>query len=218
MRVAALLTALFLVAPAAPPRPTLDAQDRAAFLAWFTLLADAQFYRADSDVTDCAALVRHAAREALRDHTPEWQRRIAIPGGHVRPALRAHPIAAGDSLPLFRVSDTTPARYAEFADARTILRLNASLVSRDAGRGQARRPAGVPAGRPATARAPDGVRGPVGVRAGAVRLGGLPHRPRRGRRRSRRDAEGVACRFAAASVATLAPGSPATPRFSGSTD
>ena len=46
MRVAALLTALFLVAPATPARPTLDAQDRAAFLAWFTLLADAQFYRA----------------------------------------------------------------------------------------------------------------------------------------------------------------------------
>lgn len=132
MRVAALLTALFLVAPAATPRLTLDAQDRAAFLAWFTLLADAQFYRPTSDVTDCAALVRHAAREALRDHTPEWQRRIAIPGGHAGPALRAHPVAAGDSLPLFRVSDTIPARYAEFADARTILRLNASLVSRDA--------------------------------------------------------------------------------------
>ncbi|AMY09919.1 hypothetical protein LuPra_03146 [Luteitalea pratensis] len=131
MRVAALLTALFLVAPAATPRLTLDAQDRAAFMAWFTLLADAQFYRATPDVTDCAALVRHATREALRDHTPEWLRRIAIPGGHVRPALHARPIAAGDSLPLFRVSDTTPARYAEFADARTILRLNAALVSRD---------------------------------------------------------------------------------------
>jgi len=132
MRLAALLTALFLVAPAAAPRLTLDAQDRAAFVAWFTLLADAQFYRATPDVTDCAALVRHAAREALRDHTPEWQRRIAIPGGHVRPALRARPIATGDSLPLFRISDTTPARYAEFADTRTILRLNATFVSRDA--------------------------------------------------------------------------------------
>jgi len=130
MRLAALLTALFLVAPAATPRLTLDAQDRAAFLAWFTLLADAQFYRPTADVTDCAALVRHAAREALRDHTPEWQRRIAIPGGLAGPAFRARPVAAGDSLPLFRVSEV-PARYAEFADARTILRLNASFVSRD---------------------------------------------------------------------------------------
>ena len=132
MRVAALLTALFLAAPATSSRLTLDAQDRAAFLAWFTLLADAQFYRATSDVTDCAGLVRHAAREALRDHTPEWQRRIAIPGGHVRPALRARPAAVGGSLPIFLVSDTTAPRYAEFADARTILRLNATLVSREA--------------------------------------------------------------------------------------
>ncbi len=133
MRVAALLTALFLLAPASPTRPTLDAQDRAAFLAWFTLLADAQFYRPTPDVIDCAALVRHAAREALREHTPEWQRRIAIPGGHARPDLRRHLTATTDSVPLFRVSDSVPARYAEFADARTILRLNATLVSRDPG-------------------------------------------------------------------------------------
>ena len=80
--------------------------------------------------------MRHAAREALREHTPEWQRRMAIPGGHVAPRRCARDLAAaGDSLPIFRVADTTPARYAEFADARTILRLNATLVSRDAGRG-----------------------------------------------------------------------------------
>src|SRR5918993_4416009 len=133
MRVAALLTTLLLLAPASPPRLLLDAQDRAAFVAWFTLLADAQFYRPTSDVVDCAALVRHAAREALREHTPEWQRRMAIPGGHVRPELRVHLAASGDSVPVFRVSETTPPRYAEFADARTILRLNATLIGRDAG-------------------------------------------------------------------------------------
>ncbi len=131
MRLAALLTALLLLPSASAPRPVLDAQDRAAFVAWFSLLADAQFYRPTPDVTDCAALVRHAAREALREHTPEWQRRIAIPGGHARPELRLHLTATRDSVPVFRVSDTTPARYAEFADARTILRFNATLVSRD---------------------------------------------------------------------------------------
>ncbi len=133
MRVAALLTVLSLLAPASPPRLVLDAQDRAAFVAWFTLLADAQFYRPTTDVTDCAALVRHAAREALREHTPDWQRRMAIPGGHARPELRVHLTAAGDNVPIFRVSDTAPARYAEFADARTILRLNATLVGREPG-------------------------------------------------------------------------------------
>ena len=76
MRLAALIAALLLLPPPAA-RPTLDAEDRAAFLAWFTLLADAQFYRPTTDVVDCAALVRHAAREALREHTPEWLRRIA---------------------------------------------------------------------------------------------------------------------------------------------
>jgi uncharacterized protein YfaT (DUF1175 family) len=132
MRVAALLTALVVLTGAPAPRPTFDAQDRAAFTAWFTLLADAQFYRPTPDVTDCAALVRHAAREALREHTPEWQRRIAIPGGHARPDVRSRLAAAEGALPIFRVSDGTPARYAEFADARTILRLNATFVGRDA--------------------------------------------------------------------------------------
>ncbi len=132
MRVAALLTTLVLLTGASPSRPTLDAQDRAAFTAWFTLLADAQFYRPTADVTDCAALVRHAAREALRDHTPEWQRRMAIPGGHARPDVRARLLAADGALPLFRTTDGPTPRYAEFAAARTILRLNATYVGRDA--------------------------------------------------------------------------------------
>jgi uncharacterized protein YfaT (DUF1175 family) len=131
MRLAALSLAI-LVFSAAPPRPTLDAQDRAAFLAWFTLLADAQFYRPTADVTDCAGLVRHAAREALREHTPEWQRRMAIPGGQSRAEVRARLVATNGSLPLFRVTGDAPTRYAEFADARTILRFNAALVGRDA--------------------------------------------------------------------------------------
>ena len=56
-----------------------DESDRAAFRAWFVLLADAQFERQTADVTDCAALVRHAVREALRAHTPEWVRRSGLP-------------------------------------------------------------------------------------------------------------------------------------------
>ncbi len=127
-----MLSLLVLFTGASSPRPTLDAQDRAAFVAWFTLLADAQFYRPTADVGDCAALIRHAAREALREHTTEWQRRIAIPGGHARPDVRARLAAVDDALPIFRVSHDTPPRYAEFADARTILQLNATLVGRDA--------------------------------------------------------------------------------------
>ena len=140
MRAAALLTALLALSGASPAarlgpgqaRPALDAQDRAAFLAWFTLLADAQFYRPTADVIDCAGLVRHAAREALREHSPEWQRRMAIPGGHVRPDVRARLDGRDGLLPIFRVSAAAPPAYAEFADARTILHLNATRLGRDA--------------------------------------------------------------------------------------
>ena len=118
-------------APAWAQRPVLDAQDRAAFTAWFTLLSDAQFYRPTPDVSDCAGLIRHAAREALREHTPEWLRRLDLPVAPVLPDVRARLRGQDGQLPIFRVADTTPARYAEFADARTLLRLNAVLVSRD---------------------------------------------------------------------------------------
>src|SRR5690349_22045502 len=88
-----------------------DESDRAAFRAWFVLLADAQFYRPTPDVTDCAALVRHAAREALRSHTPEWIRHAALPMVRVFPDVRARTPMADGGLALFRVSDRTPARY-----------------------------------------------------------------------------------------------------------
>jgi uncharacterized protein len=108
-----------------------DASDRAALRAWFVLLADAQFYRTTSDVTDCAALVRHALREALRPHTPEWRRTMALPGGPVYADVRVKtPLNESGGLAMFRVSDSTAA-YQEFADAKTIIRLNARSVGRD---------------------------------------------------------------------------------------
>ena len=179
MRVAALLTALFLVAPATSPRLTLDAQDRAAFLAWFTLLADAQFYRATSDVTDCAgARAARGTRSPPRSHA-----RVAAPHRHPGRARPPRVARAPDrrrrqpaDFPRLR-HHTGPLRRICRRRARSFVS-TPSLVSRDVGRGQARRPAGLPAGRPAPARAPDGVRGQVGVRAGAGRLDGLPHRAR----------------------------------------
>jgi uncharacterized protein YfaT (DUF1175 family) len=112
-----------------------DESDRAAFRAWFVLLADAQFYRTTADVTDCAALVRHAAREALRAHTPEWIRQAALPRVQLFPDVRTKtPLTDDGGLALFRVSEagrSSPARYAEFADARTIIRFNARKIGRD---------------------------------------------------------------------------------------
>ncbi len=105
-----------------------DAADREAFRAWFTFLADAQFYRPTPDVTDCAGLVRHAAREALRTHTPEWHRLAALPAAAPFPDVRVRPPGRADGVPIFRVG---PGRYAEFADARTIVLRNARRIGRD---------------------------------------------------------------------------------------
>ena len=111
-----------------------DESDRSAFRSWFTLLADAQFEHPAADVTDCAALVRFAFREALRAHTPEWSRRTALPFTPRFPDVKSAPRATPAGWPLFRVSDATPARFAEFADARTLIALNSVPMGREISR------------------------------------------------------------------------------------
>jgi uncharacterized protein YfaT (DUF1175 family) len=109
-----------------------DESDRVAFRAWFVLLADAQFERQTEDVNDCAALVRHAVREALRTHTPEWVRRSGLPFAPQFADVRSAPRAGTDGLPLFRVSADPAPKFAEFADAKTLIHLNARSLGRDA--------------------------------------------------------------------------------------
>jgi uncharacterized protein len=116
-------------APSAQVRLT-DESDREAFRAWFTYLADAQFYRTTADVTDCAGLVRHAVREALRAHTSEWRRLAALPDAAPLADVRSRPAGRPEGWPLFRVG---PHAFAEFADARTIVVLNATRLGRDIG-------------------------------------------------------------------------------------
>ena len=108
-----------------------DASDRAAFRSWFVLLADMQFERRAADVVDCAALVRFAVREALRAHTPEWARRVALPFTPSFPDVRSAPAATAAGWPLFRVAVRPVPRYAEFADARTLIALIARSLGRD---------------------------------------------------------------------------------------
>lgn len=110
-----------------------DESDRAAFRAWFVLLADAQFERQTDDVKDCAALVRHAVREALRTHTPEWVRRSGLPFTPQFTDVRSAPRAGNDGLPLFRITADAIPKYAEFADAKTLINLNARPLGRDTG-------------------------------------------------------------------------------------
>jgi hypothetical protein len=108
-----------------------DDSDRAAFRAWFVLLADAQFERHTPDVIDCAALVRHAFREALRAHTPEWVRQAQLPFTPQFADVRSAPRAGATGWPLFRITDAATPAYAEFADAKTLIRLNARSLGRD---------------------------------------------------------------------------------------
>jgi uncharacterized protein len=115
--------------------------DRAAFRDWFTFLAEAQYFRRGgphADVTDCAALIRFAYREALRAHDGEWASGLRLPLVPALPAVRKYeypytPVGAA----LFRVRDgayRSATELAEFADARTLQRLNTWFVSRDLGR------------------------------------------------------------------------------------
>jgi uncharacterized protein YfaT (DUF1175 family) len=129
-RRSALAIALAVVAGAALTAQVrfADEADRIAFRSWFVFLADAQFYRPTADVTDCAALVRYAVRESLKPHTPEWRRLAALPLTPPYADPRSRPSPHPDGWPLFRVDGT---RYAEFADARTIVTLNARPLGRD---------------------------------------------------------------------------------------
>jgi uncharacterized protein YfaT (DUF1175 family) len=108
----------------------LDESDRAAFRAWFVLLADAQYYQPFRDVTDCAALVRAAVREALRPHSPEWRRQVGLAFAPQYSDVRRRPKVDGAMWPLFRVADDPDAPLAEFADARTLIRYNARPLGR----------------------------------------------------------------------------------------
>jgi uncharacterized protein len=126
---AGLLVAALVALPRAQVR-LADESDREAFRSWFTFLADAQFYRPTPDVTDCAGLVRHAVREALRAHTAEWRRRADLPLEAPFPDVRSRPAGQADGWKLFR---TGPDQFGEFADARTIVGLNARRLGRDVG-------------------------------------------------------------------------------------
>lgn len=129
-----LLLAIALLGASGPlclaAAPGGDDSDRSAFQAWFTFLADTQYERKTDDVTDCASLVRHAYREALRAHTPVWYQANRLPLAVSFPDVRTPPPAREGRWPLFRVN-RQPDRYAEFADATTLMRYNARLIGRD---------------------------------------------------------------------------------------
>jgi len=121
-----------------------DAADRAAFRGWFTLLAEAEYYRHQTlgEIDDCAALLRYAYREALRVHDSAWAKAVALPvapsAGQIRQFQYPYtPLGAG----LFRIregsfaaDDLNNGAFAQFADAETLWRRNSHFVGRDIAR------------------------------------------------------------------------------------
>ncbi len=119
-----------------------DPADREAFRRWFTLLAEAQYFNkhpSDAEVGDCAALLRYAYREALRQHDSAWAKSVALPAAPSAEDVRQYqypytPLGAG----LFRVrdgsfvsDDLNDGAFAQFADAKTLWQRNTYFVGRD---------------------------------------------------------------------------------------
>lgn len=125
-----------------------DPADRRAFRNWFTFLAEAQAFIDPADrpaeITDCAALVRFAYREALRRHDGAWASGLKLPLIPPLPPVEKYkypftPLGAR----LFRVApgpftaaDLRGAAFAEFADARTLLHHNCHFRSRETRRAE----------------------------------------------------------------------------------
>lgn len=122
-----------------------DPADRQAFRRWFTLLAESQYFRgnnAPAEIEDCAALLRFAYRESLREHDAAWSKTMAFPAPPASGDVRQYeypytPLGAA----LFRVhagsfvaDDLHDGAFAEFADAETLWRRNTFSVGHNLNR------------------------------------------------------------------------------------
>jgi uncharacterized protein YfaT (DUF1175 family) len=122
-----------------------DASDQIAFRRWFVFLAEATYFEKEQDrpaeVNDCAALIRFAYREALRQHDGPWANSWHLPSLPNVTSVKKYDYphtALGAGLFRtqpggFTAEDLGNRAFAEFADAQTLWRYNTHLVSRDPG-------------------------------------------------------------------------------------
>jgi uncharacterized protein len=119
-----------------------DASDRDSFRGWFTLIAEAQYYRGNktpAEVDDCAALLRFSYHEALRRHDSAWTNAMLLPvpprANQVRQyqypytPLRAAMFRVRDGE--FNPGDGRNGTFAEFADAKSLWLYNTHNVGHD---------------------------------------------------------------------------------------
>ncbi len=101
------------------PVELVDDRDRRAFSAWFTAIAEAQFYAPDPRWEpihrDCAGLIRFAYKEALRRHDRSWFEHTPYLHRAANPDVRRYhyPDVPVIGERLFRVS---PGAYSERDD------------------------------------------------------------------------------------------------------
>jgi uncharacterized protein len=110
-----------------------DARDRDAFRRWFAFLAEVQYFspagERPAEIVDCAALVRYAYREALRRHDTRWAISAHLPVVPAFDSVRKYNFPHTPVGPaLFRLGGGA---YGQFANAETLERFNAFLVTRD---------------------------------------------------------------------------------------
>jgi len=120
-----------------------DAGDREAFRRWFTFLAEVQAVKPaaelPAEIDDCAALLRFAYREALREHDGEWAGAIGLPALPQAAAVKKYaypytPLGAGlfrVREGAFRAPDASNGAFAQFADAETLRLRNTHFITRD---------------------------------------------------------------------------------------
>jgi uncharacterized protein len=118
-------------------------EDVESFRRWFAIIAEYQALRPSNElpgeISDCAALIRYAYRNALRGHDEAWFQETQMRPPDALPSVGKYsyphtPLGAA----LFRVkpgsyapNDLKTGAFAEFADAKTLKSLNMFLVSRD---------------------------------------------------------------------------------------
>jgi len=118
-------------------------EDRDSFRRWIALIAEYQALRPSAElpgeITDCAALIRYAYRNALHGHDEAWFQETQMRPPEALPSVGkyGYPHTALGAA-LFRVKpgvyvpdDLRSGAFAEFADAKTLKSLNTFFVSRD---------------------------------------------------------------------------------------
>ncbi|MBV9180810.1 MAG: DUF1175 family protein [Acidobacteria bacterium] len=118
-------------------------RDQIAFRRWFAFLAESTYFQSaperPTEITDCAALIRFAYREALRKHDAAWANHWHLSQLPKADSVGKYdyphtPVGAG----LFRTKpgaftpeELSNGTFAEFGDADTLRRYNTHFISRD---------------------------------------------------------------------------------------